>query len=109
MKVPQALRRRTDVIRLRNLRFRRVDHREIKHSNPALEQAQSLTITFEWQKKDARNDMVTQGVSGDPVLCGVVQGVALVRRIRSYPGANNDTPISRGAPTTTKNNIFIQN
>ena len=59
MKVPQALRRRTDIIRLRNLCFRTADHREINHGDPALEQARSLSITFEWQKKDTRNDMVT--------------------------------------------------
>ena len=67
---------------------------EISHSDPKLGEARTLSVTFEWQKKDTKNDMVTQNISGDHTLCGVKQGAALVRRIKSYPGSNDDTPIS---------------
>ena len=39
-------------------------------------------------------DTVTQMASRDATLCPVSQEVALVRRIRSYPGASDDTPVS---------------
>ena len=53
-----------------------------------------MSITFEWQKKDERNDTVDQLTSGHITLCPVRQWVGLVKRIRNYPGATNDTPVS---------------
>jgi hypothetical protein len=46
------------------------------------------------QKKDKKNDTTTQMASGDITLCPVHAAADIVRRIQSYPGANNDTPIS---------------
>jgi hypothetical protein len=46
------------------------------------------------QKNDKKNNMTTQMVSGNVTLCPVQTVAAIIRRIRSYPGANNDTPIS---------------
>jgi hypothetical protein len=46
------------------------------------------------QKKDEKNDTTTQMASGDITLCLVRAATAIVRRIRSYPGANDNTPIS---------------
>ena len=39
-------------------------------------------------------DTVTQMASIDATMCPVRQKAALVRRIRSYPGATDDTPVS---------------
>ena len=39
-------------------------------------------------------DTVHQLASGDAVLCPKYAWAALVKRIRSYPGTNNDTPVS---------------
>ena len=64
------------------------------HNDPRLEFADCVSITFEFQKADGRNDTVTQMASGDALLCPVRQWAALVRRISSYPGATNDTPVS---------------
>ena len=93
LKVPQAEKRRTDVLRLRNIRFFR-NGREMTHNNPWLEYADCVSVTFEWQKKDERMDTVTQMASRDLILCGVRQWAAVVKRIRSYPGATEDTPVS---------------
>ena len=59
-----------------------------------MEYADCVSITFEFQKKDERNDTVTQIASMDILLCPIGQCAALVRRIRGYPGANADTPVS---------------
>ena len=39
-------------------------------------------------------DTVTQMASQDVTLCGVRQWAAIVWRIREYPGATDDTPVS---------------
>jgi hypothetical protein len=45
-------------------------------------------------KRDEKNDAVTHLSLGDITLCPVRAAAAIVHRIQSYPGANNDTPIS---------------
>ena len=47
-----------------------------------------------FRKKYERNDTVTQIYSEDDLLCPVRSWAAVVRRIRSYPGSNDDTPVS---------------
>jgi hypothetical protein len=93
LKVPQSEKRRTDILRLRNLRFFK-SGRILSHNDPQLEFADCISKTFERQKKDERNDTVTQMASRDAILCPVRLDAALVRRIRKYPGASDDTPIS---------------
>lgn len=93
LKVPQAEKRRTAILKLRNIRFFK-DGQLLSHDSPLLEYADCVSDTFEFQKKDERNDTVTQLFSGDELLCPVRQTAAVVRRIWSYPGANWDTPIS---------------
>ncbi len=92
LKVQQAEKRRTDILRLRNFRFF-TDGIEMSHDHPLLEYCDCVSITFEWQKKDERDDTVTQLTTGDPLLCPR-QWATLVSRIRSYPGATDDTPVS---------------
>ena len=65
----------------------------LEHNNPWLEYAESVSITFEWQKKDVRIYTVTQMASKDMVLCPVRQRAAVVKRITSYTGATADTPV----------------
>jgi hypothetical protein len=59
-----------------------------------LEYADCLNVNFEMQKKDEKNDTTTQMASGDISLCPVRAAAAIVRRIRSYPGAKDNTPVS---------------
>eukprot|EP00956_Cyclotella_meneghiniana_P025476 scaffold53298_cov92-Cyclotella_meneghiniana.AAC.1 len=93
LKVPQAEKRRTDILRLRNIRFFR-NGVELPHSHPQLETAEVVSITFEKQKKDEKMDTVNQLASGDAILCPKYAWASLVKRIRSYPGTNDDTPVS---------------
>ena len=68
--------------------------KEMKHNDPNLHLADSVSLTFEWQKNDERMDTVTHMASGDAFLCPVRQWAAIVKRIWGYPGANDDTPVS---------------
>eukprot|EP00956_Cyclotella_meneghiniana_P008127 scaffold10809_cov23-Cyclotella_meneghiniana.AAC.6 len=93
LKVPQAEKRRTDIIRLGDIRFYH-EGTLIPHNHPLLERAEVVSITFRKQKKDEKYDTVNQLASGDSVLCPLKAWAALIRRIRSYPGTNDDTPVS---------------
>jgi hypothetical protein len=93
LKVPQAKKRQTDILCLHNLRFFR-DRKLIEHNNPHLEFSDCISITFEMQKKDEKNDTTTQKALGQVNMCPVRMVASIVRRIRSYEGTNNYTPIS---------------
>jgi len=93
LKVTQAEKRRTDILRLRNLRFFK-DGKLIEHDDPHLEFLDCIALTFEMQKKDEKNDTVTHKASGDMNMCPVRMAASIVRRIRSYKGADDNTPIS---------------
>ena len=80
-------------MKLRNIRFLK-EGKFLPHDSPLLRYADSVSITFEFQKKDERNDTFTQIFSEDELLCPVRSWAAVVRRIWSYPGANLDTPVS---------------
>jgi hypothetical protein len=46
------------------------------------------------QKKDEKNDTVTQKASGDINMCPVWMAASIIRLYRSYKGSNENTPIS---------------
>ena len=66
----------------------------VNHNNPSLKYSDCINITFEMQKKDEKNNTTTHMASSNVTLCPVQAAAAIVRQIRSYPGANNNTPIS---------------
>jgi hypothetical protein len=70
LKVHQSEQQKTDIIRLRNIRFFR-DSEQLDHSNIELEYLDCVSITFERQKKDKKMDRITQMASGDGTLCPV--------------------------------------
>ena len=83
--------RRTKALCLRNLTFRR-DHHILLHDDPDLASADTVTVTFEFQKRNDRDDPVTQSRSNDPLLCPVRAAAAIVNRLRAI-GATKDTPL----------------
>lgn len=93
VKVPQAHKRRTDILRKRNIVFLRKG-RTIPHSSPELEYADCIIITFEMQKKDEKNDRVTMHASGHATMCPVRSWAALIKRIMRYDGCDENTPVS---------------
>ena len=80
--------RRTHPIRKRNIVFIK-NHRILPHESPDLELADAVTVTFEYQKRDERNDSVTQSKNDDPVLCPVRSSAAIVRRLQAM-GVDDD-------------------
>jgi hypothetical protein len=93
LKVPQDEKRRTDILKLRNIRFFK-DGRQVHAPSPELRTADSVSLTFEMQKNQEKHDTVTHGATGHEFLCPVKQWAAVVNRIWSYPGATIDTPVS---------------
>ena len=70
--------------------FRDRKNQIISHDDPRLDFAATLTITFEFQKKDLRDDSVTQSRSGHPLLCPVRAGAALVQCLWSFGATPDD-------------------
>jgi hypothetical protein len=85
--------RRTKKLRLRNFRFfyRR---REMPLSSSFLHLADSVTVRFEFQKSDVRDETITMHRTGDPLLCPVIAWTAVIRRILSYPGTSAESHIN---------------
>ena len=81
--------RRTHPIRKRNIVFRK-RNRIVPHDDPNLAEADTVTVTFEFQKRDLRDDSVTQSKSGNALLCPVRAAAAIVRRIQQF-GGDGDT------------------
>jgi hypothetical protein len=52
--------RRPKLLCLRNLRFFK-GNRELRHDSPYLENADTVSVTFEFQKNDCRDETVTRG------------------------------------------------
>ena len=93
LKVQQSEKRRTDILRLRCIRFFK-DGKELAHNDRLLEYADSVSVTFEYQKNDEKHDTVTQMATNDAVINPVRMWAAVVKRIWKYPGASWDTPVS---------------
>jgi hypothetical protein len=69
--------------------------------------ANTITITFEFQKDDQHNDTVAMHCSGDPLLCPIHIWVTVVMYIMSYTGTS-DMPhmaIMPTAYTTSGDNL----
>jgi hypothetical protein len=63
--------RQTKIIELQNIRFFK-GRREIDHTNTHLNKADSVSITFELQKRDTKSDTVTHHRSNDKKICPVI-------------------------------------
>ncbi len=93
LKVPQDEKRRTDILKLRNIRFFK-DGKQVHAPSPNLRLADSVSLTFEMQKNQEKFDTVTHGLTDHDFLCPVKQWAAVVNRIWSYLGSTTDTPVS---------------
>jgi hypothetical protein len=73
--------RRTQPIRQCDIVFRDHKGKIIDHSSTKLHKAKSVSITYRFQKKDLRDDTITQSRSGHPIFCLVQACAALVRQM----------------------------
>jgi hypothetical protein len=85
--------RRTKILTLCNVCFFK-GCRELNHSDKSLQKADSVSITFEYQKKDTRNDIVTHHRSGHASICPVIVWAKIIQRIRKYPKSKDNTPVN---------------
>jgi hypothetical protein len=93
LRVPNAKEKKTKCLTLRNIAFH-LNGAVLPHSSPLLTVADNVAITFETQKNGRKFDTVTQWATHHETLCPVTQWACLVKRIRNYPGANDDTNVS---------------
>ena len=85
--------RRTKLLCLRNFRFF-CGSRLLDTFHDDLFSADSLSITFEFQKNDARQETVTQEKSKDPILCPVRSAASIIMFMLQIPGVSPDTSIN---------------
>jgi len=81
--------RRTKTLCVRNFRFFDVNNRDISLEYTSLsEKAVTVSITFEFQKKEVRNDTISHQLSGDKIgqgeMCPVKAAIAIISRIVEY-------------------------
>ena len=87
--------KRTQTLKLRNFRFFK-NKRLMSHSSPALATADLVDVTFMFQKNEDRNESVGMHAarSSPDFMCPVKLAASAVRRVRSYPESNDDSPIN---------------
>ena len=85
--------RRTKLLRLRNIQFYR-GRRRMCHNDRSLLSADSVSVTFEFQKNDERDVTIAQHCTHDATLCPVRAWAALVKRVLGCPSANSDAPVN---------------
>jgi hypothetical protein len=93
--------RRTKILRIRNFRFFDSQNRNISGNVDLIASATTVALTFEYQKKDVRNDTISHQHSGDSLgnreMCPVRAAAETVKRIHSYNIPQEkltDTPIN---------------
>jgi hypothetical protein len=93
--------RRTKILCVRNIRFFNKNNRDISANIDELTEATTVSITFEFQKKDVRNDTISHQKSFDKInggeMCPVRAAAEIVKRIHSYNIPKDkipDTPIN---------------
>jgi hypothetical protein len=69
----------TKILTLQNIRFFS-GHRELNLLNRNLHTAETVSITFEFQMKDTKNDTVTHYRSGHSTLCPVIVWAKIVQQ-----------------------------
>jgi hypothetical protein len=97
--------RKTKLLTIKNIRFFR-GNRLIKHSDHQLAQSDCVSITFEQQKRETKNDVITQHRSGDKVLCPVRIWASIVTRISSYSDASPSDTVNKFVNSDNRVNFF---
>ena len=88
-----GLERRTKKIRLEDIRFFQ-GNQELSHEDPDLRfLAETVSITFRFQKTDERDETVTQHRTGDGTLCPAILWADIVQRVLSYKGTSSKSPV----------------
>ena len=92
-KVPDQEEKRTKLLKCSNIRFFK-DGKLVPHSSIHLADSDSVSITFETQKNEEKNETVTQERTDDPILCPVKSFAKRIHQIRSHKNTTSSTPIN---------------
>ena len=84
--------KRTKIVRVGKILFKKGTI-IMNHGNPQLETCDIVRITFEVQKNDRRDVSIHMFRSGDSILCPVKAWAHTVQRVRSIPGATDDSEV----------------
>jgi hypothetical protein len=84
---------RTKILKLKNIRFFN-EKKELHHKDNYLKLADTVSITFEFQKKDTCNDTITHFRSGHKSICPVLTWCSIVQRIRAFDNSNDESTIN---------------
>ncbi len=86
--------RKTNIIEVGNLQFFK-GKRELDHSDPLLEFADVVAVTFVLQKNNTKYETINQQATKDPGgLCPVQRWARIVQRVRSYTASDASTPVN---------------
>jgi hypothetical protein len=92
---------RTKILCIRNFRFFNRHNKDISTDLNLLSEATTVSITFEFQKRNVRNDTISHQKSGDKLnsgeMCPVRAAAEVIKRIHSYNIPKEqirDTPIN---------------
>jgi hypothetical protein len=77
---------------VRNFLF--IKNRKRLKLDPNLHKADSVSISFELQKREEKDDTITQHKSNDSLLCPVKIWAKIIRRLLSYESASRDTTVN---------------
>jgi len=87
--------RKTKLLALRNIRFF-IGNKILHHGSNSLHLADTVSITFEFQKRDAKNDVITHHKMNDKLLCPVKIWGKINHRIYHYNSSNPNTTVNTG-------------
>jgi hypothetical protein len=85
--------RRTKLLQVKNIRFFK-SKREQDHCDKQLHKADTVSITFEFQKKDIKNDTITQHKSTDTLLCPVKIWSRIIKCLINQKETNQNTTVN---------------
>ena len=93
LKVGRAEQRRTKILRVKNIKFQ-LNGKTLNNLSPNIHEADNVSLTFESQKNDAKDEAIMQWRTRHNIKCPVKQWAAIVQRILAYPGADENTKVS---------------
>jgi len=76
-KVPKSKEHRTKLLVVQNIQFFR-NHRNLPNDSLTLHLADSISITFEFQKNNKRDVTITMHWTGDAAMCPVIAWASII-------------------------------
>ncbi len=90
---------------MHNIQFFK-DSAILLHSHPDLEFLDCVSLTFERQNRQDKNDTVTHEATGNLVLCPIRFAAGLVRCMGSYLGTSSNTNVSAYMSNGSVNHVM---